>query len=230
MNGGQLACELAVKTLLDVWLPTYVVRQARRYDQLGAYQPTGDSLEADLAAYELPFRPRGITVVASFEDWPIDALPHVQIMSPAWERRGADQTGEHIAYQVNIACIVGAAERADTRFMRACYEDAILELMRHKQSVGGFAGGVNLLGGGAASWDPGDEQDSRTFQGSAAAFEVVKMGVIDPQAGPASPDPPPDDGDDVPPEWPDNPTVGQVRLQYPEGRTVVLADEEDADS
>jgi hypothetical protein len=228
VNGGQLACELAVKALLEAWLPTYVARQARRYNTAGAYTPTGASLDADLATYALPFRPRGISVVSSFEDWPVDALPHVQIMSPGWERRGGDQAGDTIAYQVNIACIVGAAQRDDTRFLRACYEDAILELMRHKQTVGGFAAGVNVLGGGAAQWDPGDEQDARTFQGSAAAFEVLVQAAVDPRGGPALPDPLPDDGDDVPVEWPDNPTVDQVRLEYPEGNVTVVADGEDA--
>lgn len=227
MNGGQLACELAVKALLETWLPTYVVRQARRYAAAGALGWTTPTLEEALAAYVLPFRPRGISVVSTFADWPVDALPHVQVMSPAWSRAGGDQDGEHISYQIFIACIVGAQDRDDTRFLRACYEDAVLELMRHKQKVGGFAAGVNLIGGGPQQWDVGEEEDARTFQGSAAAFEVLAQGVVDPRDGPALPDPPADDDNQVPPAWPDDPTVGEVRLEYPAGSTTVVADEDD---
>lgn len=208
LKSGQLTVEQAVVETLTTWMPTHVTLAARRYAAAGVFGLDTPSMEAMLAAYEFPFRPRGITVAKNFEDWPIDALPHLQVLSPQWERAGGDQTGDHFRYQVHVACIVGAQDHDDTRLLRACYEDAILGVMRQHQSLGGLAAGIDVISGGPTLLDEISEKDSRTFSGSLAIFEVLVMGVLDPFGGPAAPDPLPDDGDGVPPTpYPPAPTL-----------------------
>lgn len=218
MNGGPLTTELRVQAILSKWLPHYVVRQARRYAAEGAFGLTPQAMEDMLTGYVFPFRPRGIVATSTFQEWPVDALPHVQVMSPSWQKVGGDERGDHISYEIRVADVVGAQEAEDTRLLRACYEDAIPELLRQHQSLEGYAAGIDVIGGGPAELSEIDGEDARTFQGSVTVCQVLVHGVIDPKAGPGLLDPLPDE-DGVPPVQPAAPTVETVSLEYPDGRT-----------
>lgn len=221
-QAGQYTVELHVVALLQKWLPTEIVRAARRYAAMPGTPITSLELEAMMTSGEFPFAPRGITVTTSFDDWPIDALPHVQVIAPSWTPQGTDQVGIAESYEVQVCNLVGAQGHADTRFIRACYEDAIPIVLMQHQGIEGLpgAGGVQLVGGGSAEF-AGDEKDSRTFQGSLAMFEVLVHGVLDPRGGPAAPGPLPvvTPGDVPPPDSP-YPTV------LVDGATVELTAEE----
>jgi hypothetical protein len=203
VRAGQLTVEQAVVDTLTLWMPTYVVAAARRYAAAELFGYTSASMESMLAAYEFPFRPRGISVASTFEDWDTTALPQIKVLSPSWQKAGGDQTGDHIKYGIQVACIVGAQQRDDTRMIRATYEDAILNLRQH-QRLGGVAAGVDLVGGGAAQLSEVDGKDAETFQGSIAVFEVLLTGVLDPRNGPTEVL---EDVDGVPPVNPGDPLL-----------------------
>lgn len=213
VTAGQLDTEQAVVKVLAKWMPSYVVAAAKRFATAGYFGLDAGQMDTLLADYKLPFRPRGISVAKSFEDWPIDALPHLQVLSPQWDKVGGDQEGDHFKYQVHVACIVGAQDHDDTRLIRACYEDAIVGVLRQHQSLEGFAAGIDVISGGPTLLSEIDEKDSRMFSGSLAIFEVLVMGVLDPRNGPAEPDPLPDDGDGVPPvPYPPGPVLDNEDL------------------
>jgi hypothetical protein len=201
---GQLTVEQAMVATLQKWLPEYVVSAARRYAIAETFGINTASMEAMLTAYEFPFRPRGVTVAKSFEDWPVNALPHVQVLSPSWTPNGGSQDGRSFKYQIQVACLVGAQDHDDTRLIRACYEDAILGLVTQHPGLGGVAAGVDVVGGGGAQFSEVSEADSKTFQGAITVFEVVLENVLDTKNGPI--EPLPEEGG-VPPEWPADPTV-----------------------
>lgn len=184
---GQLTVEQAMVATLELWLPDYVVAAARRYAAQGAFKLTSEAMEDLLETYAFPYRPRGVTVAESFEDWPVNALPHVQVLSPSWDPAGGGQNGRSRKYQLQVACLVGAQEEDDTRLLRACYEDAIEGLVEQHASLGGVAAGIDPVGGGAAAFNEVSGADARTFQGSIAVFEVTVNNVIDATAGPSEP-------------------------------------------
>jgi hypothetical protein len=187
VTAGQLTVEQAMKATLERWLPDYVVAAARRYAAEGIFDLTPEAMEGLLVGGEFPYRPRGVTVTSRFVDWPIDALPHVQVLSPAWSAAGGGQAGRTDKFQLQVACVVGAQTQDDTRLLRACYEDAIKGLVDQHQKLGGVAAGVDRVGGGSEQFDEVSEDDARTFQGSIAVFEVTVENVIDATAGPSQP-------------------------------------------
>lgn len=204
---GQLTVERAMVATLEQWLPSYVVAAARRYAAEGAFGLTVDEMAKLLTGGGLPFAAKGVTVAKSFEDWPVDALPHLQVISPSWAPAGGDQDGKTFKYQIQVACLVGAQTADDTRLLRACYEDAIVGVGEQQKSLGGVAQGVDVVGGGAASFTEISGSDERTFQGSLTVFEVTLQRVIQPHEGPVLPLPDPVEG--VPPVWPADPTVDE---------------------
>ncbi len=206
---GQLTVELAMVALLKKWMPTYVVASARRYAAQGAFGLTSEAMEADLAAYRFPFRPKGVSTTTSFEDWETASLPWLQVLSPSWTPAGGDQNGMTIKYDLQVACLVGAQEQDDTRLIRACYEDAVFGVVEEHEGLEGVAVGIDTLGGGSAQFDELSASDAETFQGSIAVFEVIVAGVLQKFGGPASPDPLPVDENGVPPAWPDYPTLAE---------------------
>jgi hypothetical protein len=203
---GQLTVEQAMVATLEKWLPEYVVAAARRYAAAGTSGIDTAAMAAMLTAYEFPFRPRGVTVAGSFEDWPVNALPHVQVLSPSWTPNGGSQNGRSFKYQIHVACLVGAQDHDDTRLLRACYEDAILGAVTQHPGLGGVAAGVDVVGGGNASFNEVAEADSKTFQGSMTVFEVVLENVLDTQNGPVEPL---EEVEGVPPEYPAGPTLDE---------------------
>jgi hypothetical protein len=206
VRAGQLTVERAVVDTLALWMPTYVVAAARRYAAAATFGVTASEMESMLTAYTFPFRARDIAVTSVFEDWNTKALPQIQVLSPSWAKAGGDQTGIHVKYDVQVACVVGAQERDDTRLLRACYEDAILGLAQH-QRLGGVAASVDVVGGGPAQLSEINGEDAETFQGSVAVFEVLVTGVIDPRNGPTEVL---DDVEGVPPANPDDPVLDEV--------------------
>jgi hypothetical protein len=194
VTAGQLTVEQAMKTTLEEWLPDYVVAAARRYAALGVFGLTPEAMEQLLESYTFPYRARGFSITTRFADWPIDALPHVQILSPAWTPAGGGQNGRTRKFQLQVACLVEAQSQEDTRLIRACYEDAIAGLVDQHQALGGVATGVDTLGGGGEQLDEISEDDARTFQGSVTVFEVTVENVVDATAGPSEPS----EGDGVP--------------------------------
>jgi hypothetical protein len=207
---GQLTVEQAMVATLEKWLPEYVVSAARRYAAAGVAGYDTAEMEAQLATYEFPFRPKGITVAKSFEDWPVNALPHVQVLSPSWTPNGGSQNGRSFKYQIQVACLVGAQQHDDTRLIRACYEDAILGLVTQHPGLGGIAAGVDVVGGGGAQFSEVSEADSETFQGAITVFEVTLENVLDTKNGPIEPL---EEVAGVPPEWPADPTVEEDGAQ-----------------
>jgi hypothetical protein len=215
---GQLTVEQAMVATLERWLPEYVVAAARRYAAAGTFGINTPAMELLLKGYAelladpsgahsgLPFKPRGITVAKSFEDWPVHALPHVQVLSPSWTPNGGSQNGRSFKYQIQVACLVGAQQHDDTRLIRACYEDAILGAVTQHSGLGGVAAGVDLVGGGGAQFNEMAEADSETFQGALTVFEVTLENVLDTTAGPSVPIEP---VEGVPPQWPANPTLDE---------------------
>jgi hypothetical protein len=207
---GQLAVERAMVATLKKWLPTYVVAAARRYAAEADSPITPEEMETLLHNYTFPFRPRGVTVAKSFEDWPVDALPHVQVLSPSWTPNGGSQNGQSIKYQIQVADLVGAQEQDDTRLLRACFEDGILGVVTQHPSLGGIAAGVDVVGGGGAQFSEVSGADSQTFQGSITVFEVVLENVVSPYEGPVEVLP---DEEGVPPEWPADPILEDVEVE-----------------
>jgi hypothetical protein len=203
---GQLTVEQAMKATLELWAPEYIVAAARRYAEEEALDMTGAELEEALAKAEFPFRPRGVTVAKDFEDWPVEALPHIQIISPSWAVAGGSHDGRTLKYQLQVACLVGAQTSDDTRFLRACYEDAIIGICEQQQSLGGVAGGVDLVGGGPAQFTEVSGKDSRTFQGSIAVVEVTMERAVTRHEGPVAPAP---EVEGVPPGQPAEPTLAE---------------------
>lgn len=201
---GQLTVERAMVATLKKWLPEYVVNAARRYCREPDSPITPEELEAMLSAYKFPFRPRGVTVAKSFEEWPVNALPHVQVLSPSWSPNGGSQKGRSFKYRIHVADLVGAQQKDDTRLIRACYDDAILGLVTQHPGLGGVAAGVDVVGGGGAEFDEVSEADSQTFQGGMTVFEVTLENVLDTTNGPIEPLP---EEEGVPPEWPADPTL-----------------------
>jgi hypothetical protein len=207
---GQLTVERAMVATLKKWLPTYVVRAARRYAAEPGSPITVNEMETLLRDYTFPFRPRGVTVAKSFEDWPVDALPHVQVLSPSWTPNGGSQNGRSFKYQIQVACLVGAQDQDDTRLLRACFEDAILGLVTQQPSLGGVAAGVDIVGGGGAQFSEVSGADSRTFQGSITVFEVVLENVVSSYGAPVEVLP---DEEGVPPEWPADPILEDAEVE-----------------
>jgi hypothetical protein len=208
VRAGQLTVERAIVATLELWLPTYVVAAARLHAGEEAFGITPMVMEEMLHDDTFPFKPRGISVAAQFEDWDTNALPQIHVISPSWKKTGGDQTGDHITFDINVACIVGAQEKDDTRLIRACYEDAIIGLRQH-QKLGGVANSVELVGGGPAQLNEIDGADQQTFQGSVAVFEVLVQGVIDPRGGPTEVL---EDVEGVPPVNPQDPLAKTVEV------------------
>jgi hypothetical protein len=194
VTAGQLTVERAMVSVLGAFVPEYVVAAARRYAREEAFGIDSTQMEAMLEEYALPYRPRGLSVVTRFSDWPIDALPHIQVISPSWAVAGGSQSGRTIKYEVQVACVVEAQNQDDTRLFRACYEDAILGAVDQHQALGGIAAGIDAVGGGGEQLNEISEQDARTFQGSVAVFQVTVNNVVDATAGPNEPS----EGDGVP--------------------------------
>jgi hypothetical protein len=209
VTAGQLTVEQAMVATLEKWLPEYVVAAARRYAAADTFGVTTAAMAAMLAAYEFPFKPRGVTVAKSFEDWPVNALPHIQVLSPSWAPHGGSQAGRSFKYQIQVACLVGAQDHDDTRLIRACYEDAILGLVTQHPGLGGVAAGVDIIGGGGAQFSEMSEADSQTFQGAVTVFDVLLENVLDTKNGPVEPLP---EEAGVPPEWPADPLLEDAEV------------------
>jgi hypothetical protein len=204
VTAGQLTVERAMVATLEQWLPFYVVAAARRYAAEDGSPIASEEMETLLHNYAFPFRPRSMNVAKSFEDWLVDALPHVQVLSPTWSPAPGSQDGLAINCQIQIACLAGAQDRDDTRLIRACYEDAIFGVVKQQQGLGGVATGVTVRGGGGMLFTEVSEGDSRTFQGSIVECDVEVEKVLAPFEGPTEVLP---DEEGVPPPWPDDPTL-----------------------
>jgi hypothetical protein len=215
VTAGQLTVENAIVNTLEKYLAYYVVAAARRYAAEGVFDLTVEEMEELLAQYTFPFKPRGISVAKSFEDWDTQALPWVQVLSPSWKIAGGSQGGRSIEYEVQIASLVGAQEKDDTRLLRACFEDGILGAIDQHQSLGNIAQGINIVGGGSAAFSEMSGADEQTFQGSIAVFEVLLENVVDPFDGPGNGELPAPDENDVPTPWPEDPVFeGETGITY----------------
>lgn len=211
VRAGQLTVERAVVATLKLWLPTYVVEAARRYASEGISDFTPESMEEALASGAFPYRPRGISVASTFQDWDTTALPQIKVVSPSWSKIGGDETGDHIVYDIQVGAVVGAQETEDTRLARAVFEDGIPGVLRQHQRLGGLAAAVEVVGGGSTHVSETDDKDSRTLQASATVLTVLVMGVIDPRNGPSEPL---DPGNEVPPPYPQDPLLNEANLDY----------------
>ncbi len=219
----QLTVERAMVATLERWLPDYVVGAARRYAAQGAFGWTPEQMERELRGFAelladptgphqgFPFKPRGITVAKDFQDWPVNALPHIQVLSPSWAPAGGDQDGMTIKYELQPAALVGAQEADDTRLLRACYEDAILGIADQHPSLVGIAASTDIVGVGPAQFTEIDGKDEKTFQGSIAVLEVTLERVVTRIDAPIEPSSL--DGNGVPEGQPTNPEVGEDGAQ-----------------
>ncbi len=210
VQAGQLTVERAMAATLEMWMPGYVVAAARRYAREEGSPISVEEMETLLHDYAFPFRPRGVSVAKSFEDWRTDALPWLQVLSPSWRPNGGSQDGLSFKYEVQVACLVGAQDHDDTRLFRACYEDAVLGLVKQHPSLGGIAAGIDVTGGGGMLFSEVSEADSRTFQGSMTVFEVTLESVLAPLDGPVEVLP---DEEGVPPEWPADPLLEDPEVE-----------------
>lgn len=206
-RAGQYTVELYTVATLKKWLPSEIVRAARRYAAMPGAIVNSATLETMLTTGVFPFTP-GVSVMADFDDWPVDRLPHVQVLAPTWTPVDTDERGIAMLYSVQVACMVGASDQAHTRFIRAAFEDAIPVVMKQHQGLEGLpgAGGTEMLGGSAVEIT--DTKDARTLQAFTGSFEVLVHGVLNPRGGPSSPNPlPVVQPGDVPPPDADLPTV-----------------------
>ena len=182
---GSYHVEAAVLTVLRERLPTYVDASARLL---------GIDPEADGLAIRPP--PGSLCRRASFAGFPRASLPLVEVV--AGEAGPAEKGAGGLLVQVwavNVVVYVVARDFEATRRVRAAWELAIPWCIMQRQTLGGLAIAVDLIGEGADDNVGGNDDAQRTLQGAEAMFAVTVPNVLDPLAGPAVFIPDPGSGD-----------------------------------
>lgn len=191
--------EDAILITLRERLPTYVDHCAR----LVGIDPASDGFR---------IRPKTLCRRAPFNGFPKAELPLVEVVSG--EAGPAERGAGGLLVQtwaVNVVVYVAARDYEATRRVRAAWEMAIPMCVMQRQTLGGIAMAIDLIGEGVD--DNVDADAHRTLQGYEAVFAVTVPNVLDPLAGPVTfiPDDPEDP--DFPGEYDPGVTPESVTIE-----------------
>lgn len=183
-------------TTLRERLPTYVDACARK---VGIDPATAEGFR---------IRPKHLCRRAPFAGFPKTELPLVEVVSG--EAGPAEKGANGLLMQtwaVNVVCYVAARDYEATRRLRAAWEMAIPMCVMQRQTLGGLAMAIDLVGEGVD--DNVDPDAHRTLQGYEVIFAVTVPNVLDPLAGPTTFIPDDPDDPDMPGEY-DPPVTAQT--------------------
>lgn len=184
--------EAAVKSVIINWIDTYLAEVERQ------------------RGLTVPFysRPRSITTTNHFAKWDEDQLPAIVIISNGFSappKKKGDGT-YNTWWGLGVAVVVSAVDEQETRDMASDYTLALLAIFAQRQSLNGFANGIEIAD---VNFDDIDDGDRRSLASGQIIMSVEVDDVVQANVGPSVPTPPVWTPDDPPvnpeapfPDWP----------------------------
>lgn len=177
---GDNSVEQAVLASLRGWLPTYLIEVALQ-EGGGSGGVPDHPASPPLSYQSVRDRP---------QRWTEQAMPAIVVQVGGTIAVTRKASKYRVVYGVQVAAIVAGPTREDTRRIASTYSAALASALTQHGDLGGFADGCEWTD---TDYSTISDERTRTLMAAVVSFDVAVNDVLDVNAGPDGPPPPPDE-------------------------------------